>query len=86
MTKSKDNEERDWEDKADTFDGCMSSFHDSRLLVSRPCALPSGGIVTAYRNIGVLSKEEHCVLNQLHIRLLKEYYSGRIMMEFFLDA
>ena len=36
-----------------------------------------------YQNIGILSKEEHCVLNQLPIKLLKEYYSEKIMTEFF---
>ena len=86
MTESKDNEEHDWEDEAELhlMDVCpLFTSLDSTPSIETLCITFKQD---CYQNIGILSKEEHCILNQPHIRLLKEYYSERIMMEFFLDA
>ena len=84
MVESKDNEEQDWEDEVELH------MMDVCPLFTTPDSCYQTLYITFkrdyYRNIGIRSKEEHYVLNQPPIRLLKEYYSERIMMEFSLDA
>ena len=84
MTESKDNEEHDWEDEVELhlMDVCPLFIAPNSWYRDLVHYLQAGLLPEHWNS----SKEEHCVLNQPHIRLLKEYHSERIMMELFLDA
>ena len=84
MTENRNNEEHVWEDEAELhlMDVCplftaLESWYRDLVHYLQTGSLPE---------IGILSKEEYCILNQHHIKLLKEYYSEKITTDFFLDA
>ena len=84
MAEGKNNEENNWENEAELH----------MMYVCPLFTAPDPGTETLFitfrkdccQNIIIPNSEERCALNQLHIRSLMEFYSGRIMMESFLDA